>query len=215
MTLGDKNSGYFHDVTKGRRARNKLSMLETSEGLPLFDEQQIVTEIAKYFETIFISNGSDGAAIVAKALKPCISPTTNAALTSLPSVDDIKKALFAIHPDKAPGPDGFSACFFQSNWTAVGATIVTEIQSFFRSGIMPDSINTTHVRLIAKSQTAKVVSDFRPIALCNVYYKIISKLLSLRLRPVLGNIISESQYASYRDELSQIMSSSHMKFYII
>ena len=190
-------------------------MLETSEGLPLFDEQQIVTEIAKYFETIFISNGSDGAAIVAKALKPCISPTTNAALTSLPSVDEIKKALFAIHPDKAPGPDGFSACFFQSNWTAVGATIVTEIQSFFRSGIMPDSIKTTHTRLIPKTLAAKVVSDFRPIALCSVYYKIISKLLSLRLRPCWEKSFQKVNPPFYQDEPSQIMFSSHMRSYTI
>lgn len=60
---------------------------------------------------------------------------------------------------------------------------------------MPETINMTHVRLIPKNQNALKVSDYRPIALCNVYYKIISKILSLRLRPVLGSIISENQSA--------------------
>lgn len=60
---------------------------------------------------------------------------------------------------------------------------------------MPTSINMTQVRLIPKSSDALRVSNFRPIALCNVYYKIISKILSLRLRPVLGTIISENQSA--------------------
>lgn len=36
----------------------------------------------------------------------------NAALIQDPSAAEIKEAIFAIHPDKAPGPDGFSAMFF-------------------------------------------------------------------------------------------------------
>lgn len=60
---------------------------------------------------------------------------------------------------------------------------------------MPNSINKTHVRLIPKTQNAMKVSEYRSIALCNVYYKIISKILSLRLRPVLSHIISENQSA--------------------
>ena len=108
---------------------------------------------------------------------------------------EIKDAAFAIHPDKAPGPDGFSASFFQSNWKVVGPAIIKEIQYFFREGVLPNSINSTHIRLIPKIQSPKAVSDYRPIALCNVYYKIISKLLSIRLKPVLQEVISENQSA--------------------
>lgn len=72
---------------------------------------------------------------------------------------------------------------------------MAEVREFFTSGLMPTNINSTHVRLIPKIQSAKAVSDFRLIALYNVYYKIISKVLSLRLRPILGDIISESQSA--------------------
>ncbi|XP_013679777.1 uncharacterized protein LOC106384346 [Brassica napus] len=60
---------------------------------------------------------------------------------------------------------------------------------------MPPSLNETHVRLIPKIQGAKKVEEYRPIALCNVYYKVISKLLSLRLKPILKEIISENKSA--------------------
>ncbi|XP_056843105.1 uncharacterized protein LOC130495678 [Raphanus sativus] len=165
LTLGDKNTGFFHASTRGRRARNQLTVLENAQGEEVF------------------------------AIQPSISHATNEKLTYIPSAAEIKEALFSIHPDKAPGPDGFSASFFQSNWSTVNPAIIKEIQDFFATGVLPSSIYETHIRLIPKTINPKKVVDYRLIALCNVYYKIISKLLSLRLKPVLEEIISENQSA--------------------
>ena len=119
----------------------------------------------------------------------------NANLIVMPQAEEIKVACFSIHADKAPGPDGFSASFFQSNWETVKDTIISEIQTFFISGSLPQRINHTHVRLIPKIQSPKKVSDYRPIALCSVYYKIIAKILAKRLQPILQSCISENQSA--------------------
>lgn len=66
---------------------------------------------------------------------------------------------------------------------------------FFRTGRLPHSISETHIQRIPKIQSPKAVSDYGPIALCNVYYKTISKILSLRLKPILHEIGSENQSA--------------------
>ncbi|XP_056863970.1 uncharacterized protein LOC108850387 [Raphanus sativus] len=195
LTLGDKNTGFFHAVSKGRQARNRLTMMESVTGEPLYEEEHIAAEIARYFTEIFTTCGSNGEDTVERALSRRISSEVNKELTTIPSATEIRKALFAIHPDKSPGPDGFSASFFQANWNTVGPAIVDEVRGFFITGIMPESINKTQVRLIPKGQHALKVADYRPIALCNVYYKIISKILSLRLRPVLSSVISENQSA--------------------
>lgn len=119
----------------------------------------------------------------------------NTALNSIPSAAEIKMACFSIHADKAPGPDGFSASFFQTNWDTINDQIIREVQSFFSSGILPCNINNTHIRLIPKIRSPQKMQDYRPITLCSVYYKIIAKLLTKRLQPILSSIISENQSA--------------------
>lgn len=190
LTLGDSNSCYFHAVTKGRKAINRLIVVETENGIPVY-----LKVICNFYSKLFKSNKLDGHDIVHEALQPCVTKEQNDKLIGIPSFSEIKEATFYIHPDKAPGPDGFSASFFQSNWDTVGDVICKEIQLFFVTGYLEPSMNKTFVRLIPKITTASKVEEYRPIALCNVYFKIILKLLSLRLKPVLSSIISEHQSA--------------------
>ena len=115
LTLGDKNTGIFHASTKNRRARNRLTTIEDPDGNPAFEDKQITEVIANYYKQIFNSSYPSATEVVNKALTPCITTSTNGKLTSIPSPSEVKSGLFGIHPDKAPGPDGFSASFFQSN----------------------------------------------------------------------------------------------------
>lgn len=50
--------------------------------------------------------------VINTTLKPVITEEMNQNLIKAPIAEEIKQAMFSIHPDKAPGPDGFSACFF-------------------------------------------------------------------------------------------------------
>ncbi|XP_010462981.1 PREDICTED: uncharacterized protein LOC104743622 [Camelina sativa] len=108
---------------------------------------------------------------------------------------EIKTALFSIGPTRAPGPDGFNAAFYQHFWTIVGPAIATEVRHFFKTGIMQNEWNHTNLCLIPKITEPKAMKDLRPISLCNVTYKIISKILTKRLKSVLPNVVSESQAA--------------------
>ena len=91
LTLGDRNTGFFHAISKGRKARNRLTVLETPEGLPVYEEEQIVVEVARYFDDIFASIGTVGENVVQKALSPRISQETNAKFTNIPTEAEIKK----------------------------------------------------------------------------------------------------------------------------
>jgi len=111
------------------------------------------------------------------------------------SDEEISDALFQIGPLKAPGPDGFPARFFQRNWSVIKEEIIGAVRSFFKDGIMPDQVNETAIVLIPKIPYPESLTDFRPISLCNVLYKVVSKCLVNHLHPLLQDIISPSQSA--------------------
>jgi hypothetical protein len=96
---------------------------------------------------------------------------------------------------KAPGPDGFTASFYQQNWATIHMEVCNAILHFFATGFMDPMIIVTNIVLIPKSDSPRSVTDFRPISLCNVIYKLISKVLANRLKEVLPGIISPSQSA--------------------
>ena len=198
LTLGDRNTGYFHAITKSMLAINKFFVIENEEGISVFEEDKILGVILDYYQQLFTKQDTHDEtcrSIVQEALSPCISEATNNRLIEIHSEEEIRIASFSIHLDKAPGPDGFSANFFQANWNTVKEQIVKEIQEFFSSGLLPCNINNTHVILIPKIKRPKKMTDYRPITLCTVYYKIIAKLLTKKLQPILAYIISENQSA--------------------
>lgn len=121
---------------------------------------------------MFTSLSGERGETVREALHPIVTEEDNVLLTAIPSEDEIKEAALSINVDKAPGPDGFSAGFSHTHWIDIGPEIAREVQGFFNGDSLPDNINHINIRLIPKITNPQKVSDYRPIALCNVYYKI-------------------------------------------
>ncbi|KAL9672052.1 hypothetical protein QQ045_028300 [Rhodiola kirilowii] len=108
---------------------------------------------------------------------------------------EIWQALNAIGMDKSPGPDGFSASFFKSNWNLIGAELCNSIQHCLRHNALPKGINSTALGLIPKINSAMHPEEFRPISCCTVVYQIISGVLAGRLKDLMPEIINKAQGA--------------------
>ncbi|XP_009105566.2 uncharacterized protein LOC103831423 [Brassica rapa] len=100
-----------------------------------------------------------------------------------------------MHPEKAPEPDGMTDLFYQKLWDIVKEDLTHVVNQFLFDGSVASGLNDTNICLIPKTTKPSEMSQFWPISLCNVSYKIISKVLCQRLKKVLPDKISETQSA--------------------
>ena len=85
--------------------------------------------------------------------------------------------------------------FYKQCWDIVGDRVTDEVLDVLNGGDIPSGWNDTTIVLIPKVQNPEQVKDLRPISLCNVLYKVVSKVLANRLKIILPSIISPSQSA--------------------
>lgn len=107
--------------------------------------------------------------------------------------------MFSLNGDGAPGPDGFGGHFYQTYWDVVGTDVIHSVQDFFISGQLAPNINSNLIVLIPKVPGARVMGDYRPIALDNFQFKIVTKIIADRLASITTRIISVEQRGFIRD----------------
>jgi hypothetical protein len=111
------------------------------------------------------------------------------------SREEVKKAMFNISDLKAPGPDGLHAIFYKRFWHIIGEDLTDEVLRAVNNRIIPEGWNNTTIVLIPKVESPEFITQFRPISLCNVVYKVISKLIAKRLKRFLPDIIAPTHSA--------------------
>ncbi|XP_021724874.1 uncharacterized protein LOC110692183 [Chenopodium quinoa] len=194
---GDVNSTYFHACLRNRKATNRISSISLASGEITQDPSLIASSFHDFYIDLLGTY-----TIPQKKLHPAVileGPVLNSgqklALCRTFREEDIKSALRSIDEDKAPGLDGFLSRFNKTSWNTVKSVICKVVLGFFEHGKLLKQVCTTTLTLIPKTGSASQISHFRPIACCNVVYKIISKMICSRLKEVLPAIIDECQGA--------------------
>ena len=144
----------------------------------------------QYFNNLFSRGSCSRIEECLEAVPHKVTSEMQQILTDEVNEDEIKAALFQMGPTKAPGPDGMNALFYQKFWHIVGDTVESAVLEFLNNGHIMPELNHTHIVLIPKIKNPAKMSDFRPISLCNVIYKIIAKVLANRFKQVLPYIIT-------------------------
>ena len=121
--------------------------------------------------------------------------------------EEVNEVIKEMKNGKAGGPDGFNVYFFKACSDIVKHDILDVVEDSRKNKTILKALNTYFVSLIPKQDNAITPDKFRPIALCNVVYKIISKIISNKIKPLLPTLMSEEKmgYVEGRKILNNII----------
>jgi len=156
-----------------------------------FDD--IKTEASKYFEDLYTDQPVIEDAQLLNLVPNAIKSKDNDALKQVVTLEEIKQVVDNMEDDRAPGPDGFNVNFIKICWEIVKIDLLKMVMKSQRCIKIGGSTNSAFLALIPKEKGAKTFDRFRPISLCNIGYKIITKIMANRLKNILPQLIPENQ----------------------
>ncbi|KAL4273826.1 hypothetical protein GQ457_13G020550 [Hibiscus cannabinus] len=193
ISKGDRNTSYFHRKAKQRKIRNRIDSLQLPDGSWCDDEHVLRTQAASFFRSLYSAPEVSSGSYPYSGCFPSMPRHQMDSLASVPSPQEVRDALCSMAPLKAPGPDGLHAEFFQKHWNIVGNDICNAIRSVFEGGTLEPDLHRTTVVLSPKVDVPLTFSDFRPISLCSVIYKLLTKIIVRRLKHLMSLLTDPSQ----------------------
>jgi hypothetical protein len=192
---GDKNTAYFHQKANQRRKKNRIDHIYDSQGNNQQDPRMIEETMINHFRTLFQSQETRHIQRTVDVVKNTISHDDYNHLSAAFTEEEVKEAIYNMKGLAAPGPDGLPALFYHTYWGIIGQDVTKAALQILNNNEDTTPYNNTHICLIPKKPNPDHPSDFRPISLCNVTLKIITKTIANRLKTILPNVISPNQSA--------------------
>jgi len=196
LKAGDRNTSFFHHQYKARLSRNHINEIKNDEGHICNKFDQIKLAAENHFKDLHGTRHEGSKEYIEDLLSHIphlITHEDNQALLKPLSEEEIIKVIWAMESDKALGPDGFTIDFYKVCWDIIKIDLLKMIQGFFGKAKVGGGINSTFLALIPKEANPETFGRFRPISLCNASYKILSKIIANRIKPLLDKLISNAQ----------------------
>ena len=187
---GDRNTSFFHTKASNGKQWNWIQGLEDENGLWQEGLDEIEHVATQYFSTLFTSSQPGEMKELLNAISPLVTDAMNQLLARDLQASKVAQALQLMHPHTAPGQDRLPPLFYQKFWSLTGTCVTQATLGFLNHGIVPPNYNDTQIVLIPKVQNPRKITEYTPINLCNVAYKIASKAVADRLNNVLSIIVS-------------------------
>lgn len=179
---GDNNTEFFHRMANGRKRKSTIFSLKNGD-TTIMGDAELLAHATDYYKDLFGPAPGNLFNLDPDLWKPHenITDLDNEALCKLFFEAEIKEALFQMKPNKAAGPDSIPIEFYQICWEVVKHDIIQMFADFYSVKLNVDRLNYCVITLLPKVAEAERIHQYTPICLLNCLYKLITKVLTIRL----------------------------------
>ncbi|XP_057740498.1 uncharacterized protein LOC130957668 [Arachis stenosperma] len=187
----DKNTHYLHNLASAQRRSNWIDTLMVN-GRLVRNQARIKISICDLYKTLYHQETAPNIGFRDRLVKQ-IHEEEATALEVMPTLEEIKDAVWNCESTKAPGSDGYNMNFIKKCSEEIGREFTGAVIGFFRSATLLSESNVTWVALALKFIGAREIKDLRLISMVGCDYKVIYKVLVRRMWKVMPGLVGETQ----------------------
>jgi hypothetical protein len=183
-------------VANGKHRKQHIFILEQEDGV-IVGDLELKKYITNYYKNLFGKPDEIDISLVESRIDdiPHVTDAENDTLISVFTEIEVKEAVFQMEHNKAPGPDGFLAEFFQVFWEIIKEDLMALFKDFHEERLPLYSLNFGVITLLPKIVEAKQIQQYKLICVLNVCFKILTKVCTNSLNRIAQKVVSPSQTA--------------------
>jgi hypothetical protein len=197
LASGDRNTKFFHAYANSRKQVNAIWDITKEDGSVVTSQQGIQKEAIGYFQNLFKAQENltiSNQLAVIKEYPRIFSEEEGLKVVEPVTLSELLATLKGFTVSKSPGPDGWTVEFFLAFFDLLGNELLEAVEESRQKGRVVGALNATFLALIPKRDKPDTFEGFRPISLCNLAYKIITKIIASRIKASLSTGISKEQF---------------------
>ncbi|XP_070049105.1 uncharacterized protein [Nicotiana tomentosiformis] len=184
----------LEDIVRVKEIKKlQLKRIKSASGVWVEDQEQLAIAAVDFYQKQFTNEGDASEFSLLNNVPSMVSMDQNLEHSRLPTIEEVRVAVFELSGESASGPDGFTGLFYQTCWDVIGAHIYNMVLHFYGGAALPKSITHTNLVLLPKKPRVETFSDLRPISLSNFINKVLSRVLHDRLESFLPSLIAPNQ----------------------
>jgi hypothetical protein len=188
LTSGDSNTRYFHRFASHRRNKKLIWDIEEDDGSILHKTEDIKHAAHNHYKSVYhqeIDINLHDQIETARLFPQMVTDEEARALESPCTKEEILEVIKGFTKEKSLSPDGWTVELYLHYFDLMGQDLLDAIEDSRIKGIVNKQLNNTFIALIPKQNLPRQFSDYRPISLCNLSYKIIAR----RIHPILSRAL--------------------------
>ena len=202
LEQGEKSTKYFFNLEKSNFTRKHIRKLRLENNDLITESNEILSEASKFYEQLYKTSNveEDNDGIFLNDNIPKLTQENMISCEKEITENECYKALQTFTNNKSPGNDGLSKEFYLKFWRELSQPLMECYVHSQREGMLSVSQRQAIIVLIdKKDKDRQYLTNWRPISLLNLDYKLLTKILANRIKPVLSSIISPNQTGYVQD----------------